>query len=286
MPDFAEIMSADYWREHSIVLAYAVGALILFVVFIIGTFPYDQALTGALMPLGLEIAYASERPGLPVGAVFEGVRLISVDHPAAAPLMQSESLKLVPGLGILVGHPSVGLRARMYGGQVKAQLWRRGDVTGLYLDAAGIDLSRYPMPPAVPPGLKGTASAIAELQSFGPALTSQSGTISLDGHSVELPLIKGLPPLRFARLQGSCTIDHATVRVNMLQGDGPDLAISGSGVIHLGPTPAQTMIDLSMRITPTIAGRARLGLLFAFLPHPPDNRPYIFHGPLLAPQAS
>jgi hypothetical protein len=117
-------------------------------------------------------------------------------------------------------------------------------------------------------------------------MNAQKGGIALDGHDLEFSVVKGFPALVFKSLKGSCTIDHATLRVNALEGRGPDMTISGSGVIHMGPTPAQSIMEMTLRISPTVAGRARLGLLFAFLPHPPDNRPYIFHGPLLLPQVS
>ena len=64
------------------------------------------------------------------------------------------------------------------------------------------------------------------------------------------------------------------------------MTVSGSGLIHMGPTVASSMMELTLRISPTVAGRVHLGVLFNFLPHPPDNRPYVFHGPLLMPSVS
>ncbi len=64
------------------------------------------------------------------------------------------------------------------------------------------------------------------------------------------------------------------------------MTVSGSGLIHIGPTLARSMMELTLRITPTMAGRIHLAVLFNFLPHPPDSRPYIFHGPLLMPAVS
>jgi type II secretion system protein N len=284
MPDFAEALTVEYWREHSVALAYVLAALVFFVIFTIGTFPYDQALTGALSPLGLGISYSSERPGFPLGAVFEDFRLLSTDHPSEPALVESESLKIFPTAGTLIGRPAVGLSADMYGGRVWARLRRAGNATALALTLADIDLSRYPLPPGYNP-LKGIVSGKAYLESAGPALNAQNGDVSFESHEVEFSPIKGFP-LRFTTLRGSCNIDGATLRLNALEGNGPDMTISASGVIHLGPTLAQSIMEITMRVAPTVAGRTRLGVLFAFLPHPPDNRPYILHGPLLMPQAS
>jgi type II secretion system protein N len=286
MPELAEVLNIDYLREHSMVLAYALGALFFFIIFAIGTFPYDEALTGALLPLGMEVTYTSERPAFPLGAVLENVRLINVERPSAPPLVQSESLKLSPELGTLFGRPSIGISADMYGGRVWASISRHSDMTSLDLEVRDIDLSRYGVSPAATSTLKGIVSGKASFAGLGPTLNSQTGNFTLEGRDLQIAPVQGVPPLRFARLKGSCQIDHATLRVNALEGNSPDMTISGSGVIHLGPTLAQSMMEMTMRISPTVAGRTRLGLLFAFLPHPPDNRPYIFHGPLLMPQAN
>jgi type II secretion system protein N len=286
MPDFAEMLNLDYWREHALVVAYAVAGVLLFIIFTIGTFPYDRALTSALVPLGFKLSYDSEHPAFPIGAILENVQLISLDQPAAPPLVRSEALKLTPGFGTLIGRPTVGIRADLYGGRIWASVQREGDLTGLDFHLTDIDLSRYPVPPQLGTTLKGIVSGGGYLAVMGQTVGSQQGAVTLEGHDLDFALIRGLPTLRFSRLRGSFQIDHATLRVNALEGTGPDMTISGSGVIHLGPTVASSMMEMTMRISPTMAGRTRLGVLFAFLPHPPDNRPYVFHGPLLMPQAS
>src|SRR5579875_2945249 len=286
MPEFGEFLTLDYWREHRMALLYALAAVVLFIIFTIGTFPYDQALTGALTPLGVELSYDSQRPAFPLGAVLENVRLKNLEQPAAPPLIQSESLKVAPGLGTLIGRPTLRISAAMYDGRVRARVARRDDTTALALDLTDIDLSRYPAARTVGTALKGIISGKQDLKSLGPGISAQAGNVTLEGHNLEFAPVKGLPPLRFTTLRTNCRIDHATVRVNALQGTGPDMTVSGSGINLRGPTVAQTMMDITLRIQPTVAGRTRWGMLFAFLPHPPDNRPYIFHGPLLMPQAS
>src|SRR5579875_46078 len=283
MPEFGEILSLDYWREHLTGLLYGLTAVVLFVIFTIGTFPYDQALSGALLPMGLKVSYGSEHPAFPIGAVLEDVTVVNLDRPSS-PLMQSEALKLTPGLQTLIGRPAIAIRADMYGGRVWIKIRRHGDLTGLNLGLSNVNLSRYPTASLLGMPLTGTISGQAEFEDGGPS--AQKGDFALDGRSIEFTLIRGFPSFHFTILKANCTIEGRTLRVNALEGSGPDMAVNGSGVIHLAPTMAQTMIEMTLRISPTIAGRARLGLLFNFLPHPPDNRPYIFHGPLLMPQVS
>lgn len=286
MPELGEVLTLDYWREHSMVPMYALAALLLFIIFLIGTFPYDEALTGALTPLGLQLSYGSERPAFPVGAVLENVRLLSVEQSSAPPMIQSEALTLSPGLGTLIGRPVLRISADLYGGRLRASVRRHDDATAIDADLTDIDLSRYPVSRTIGTMFKGIVSGKVDFESLGPAMSSQTGNIILESSKVEFAAVKGFPPLRFATLKTNCRLDHGTLRVNTFEGTGPDMAISGSGLIHLGPTLAQSMIEMTMRIQPTVAGRARLGMVFAFLPHPPDNRPYVFHGPLLMPQAN
>lgn len=286
MPDFRDLLTLEYWREHSILVAYVLAGLVLFVVFVIGTFPYDQALTGVLIPLGFKLSYQDEHPAFPVGAVLEDVKLISLDQPAAPPLLSSESLKLTPGLGTLIGRPGVGIHADLYGGTGWVSAGRSGDRIQLSFDLRNIDLARYPLPPQAGASLKGVVSSAGKFAIVGRSLPSQQGNLTLDAHNLDFTLVKGLPTLKFTSLKGSAQLDGATLRINLLDGFGPDMKINGSGLIHLGPTLESSMIDMSLRISPTIAGRARLGVLFAFLPHPPNARPYVFHGPLMMPSVS
>jgi type II secretion system protein N len=285
MPEIGELLSLNYWREHAAVPAYAAAGLVLFVIFTIGTFPYDRALTSALVPLGFKVSYDGEHPAFPVGAVLDDVKLVSLEQPGA-PLLQSEALKLTPGLGTLFGRPGVGLRADLYGGRARATVRRSGGFTTLTFDLTNLDLSRYPISPKLGATIKGIVSGSGDFATADNTMEAQTGNLVLDARDLDLVVIRGFPAIKFSQLKGSFQIDRATLRVNALEGSGPDMAVSGSGLIHIGPTLGRSMMELTLRITPTMAGRVHLAMLFNFLPHPPDNRPYLFHGPLLMPAVS
>lgn len=285
MPEIGELLSLDYWREHLTVVAYAAAGLVLFVIFTIGTFPYDRALTSALIPLGFKVSYAGQHPAFPVGAVLDDVKLVNLEQPGV-PLLQSEALKLTPGLGTLFGRPGVGLRADLYGGRAHATVRRSGDFTTLTFDLTNLDLSRHPISPKLGATIKGIVSGSGDFVTADNTMQAQTGNLVLDVHDLDLVVIRGFPAIKFSQLKGSFQINQATLRINALEGSGPDMAISGSGLIHIGPTVQRSMMELTLRITPTVAGRIHLAMLFNFLPHPPDNRPYLFHGPLLMPAVS
>jgi type II secretion system protein N len=286
MPELRELLSLDYWREHTLAVAYAGAGLLLFIIFVIGTFPYDRALTSALTPLGFKVSYSGERPAFPVGAVLDDVRLINLQEPGAPPLVHSEALKLTPGLGTLIGRPGIGIHADIYGGRVRATVRRAGEFTSLDFSLADIDMARYPLPPRLGLKLKGLISGNGNFEIRDRTTYSQTGNLSVDARNLNLAIGRVFPAINFTKAKGSFTVDHSTLRIDALEASGPDVSLSGSGVIHMGTTVANSTMQLTVRISPTAAGRSKLGILLGFLPHPPNNRPYILHGPLLAPSIS
>src|SRR5271156_5252083 len=65
MPDYNQYLSADYWRDHQLELAYGIAAFVLFFAFLFATFPYSLALQGALAPIGLRVESSGQAFALP-----------------------------------------------------------------------------------------------------------------------------------------------------------------------------------------------------------------------------
>lgn len=284
MVDPRELLRAGYWREHRLAFAYAAFALVMFVVFVIATFPYARALTVALQPLHLRVTYGEQHSGFPIGAVLEDVRLLETGRLGPA-LFQSDQLSLKPGLGVLIGRPSLSVSANAYGGQAALSLSRASGLAQVGFDLTDIDLGRYPMPHAVPVKIAGIASALGHLEINGRGI-SQTGSANLVIRQLALSLSSAMPELKFNDLQGKFRVNHGILQIDHLAGAGPDLKVDIDGTVHLMPTAAQTTVNLTAAIHPTAAGRAHLRFYLNFLPHPPDSRPYHIRGPLLAPALS
>src|SRR5260370_22591788 len=105
LADFLDLM-----RDHLIELAYGAAGLLLFLIFLLASFPYTGALTGVLSPLGLSITDGGQQFAFPIGVNLSRVRVIdgSPDHP----LFESDSMRVAPALmALMLGSPRVVVHA-------------------------------------------------------------------------------------------------------------------------------------------------------------------------------
>ena len=77
----ARWLTAAFWREHLLLASYGIWGLFLFLVFLISSFPYRDALSGALSPAGLTLSYEDQHFHFPIGAEMENVRLVRLGNP-------------------------------------------------------------------------------------------------------------------------------------------------------------------------------------------------------------
>jgi type II secretion system protein N len=286
MPELNELLSVDFWHEHLLAVSYVGAGLLLFIVFVIAGFPYDRALTGTLAPMGLQLSYSDQHLRFPIGSVLENVTLLDMHQPGGEPVFQSDRVALAPGLGTLIGRPGIHVDADAYDGQARVTLQQSGNLSTIGFDLKEVDLSRYPLPTRYGVSVRGIVSAKGNLRVDDVTKISQDGAMTLLIRELAVGMGRALPRISFSRLDAELTIRHGVVTVDRLEGSGPDAALSVHGTVHLGPTAQLTTVDLSARITPTAIGRARLGFLLGFLPHPPDSRPYVIRGSLAAPALS
>lgn len=283
MPELSDLRTLEYWRQHPLLVAYAAVGVVLFLLFVIGGFPYDRALSGSLAPMGLELSYSDQHPRFPIGAVLENVRLRDASRMDNQPLFAGEEVALAPGLGTLLGRPSLDLKADAYEGVIKVSLGQSKSLTTVSFVLDRINLAQYPVPIKIHLSIRGRVSAVGALQVDDSTRVTQTGSLHLTVHNLSVGMGPGMPHLMLATLEGSARIDHGVVWIQHLTGNGPDLSLDLNGSIRLGPTAATTIVDLSGHLHPTVVGRAHLGFLLSFLPHPPDYRAYTIRGSLASP---
>src|SRR5271166_4662881 len=123
MRDLAGLLSLEFWRDHARVVAYCCWGLLAFVVVGVANFPYTEALSAAVAPLGMKASWDGERSRLPVGVEIQNLRLTSLSDVGGPPALETESLGITPALSaILLGRPTIRVHASLYGGYVKATL--------------------------------------------------------------------------------------------------------------------------------------------------------------------
>src|SRR6202040_842966 len=105
----------DFVREYATRIGYATIGVLCFFAFLLATFPYTDALSGLLAPMGLRLSTKGQGMSFPFGVSMDGVML---DSPASGrPFFQSDKLRVTPTLlSMLIGSPGVKISADAYGG--------------------------------------------------------------------------------------------------------------------------------------------------------------------------
>jgi type II secretion system protein N len=274
-------------RAHRGAIVYSAFGAAVFIASLAATFPYAATLTALLRPLRIGFSSSGQGISLPLGAALGDVRLVSLE-PAAPFEIESPSVTLAPALGaLMLGEPGVRVHAQLYGGALRATVYRRGAAIGLSFKLSDMGLAQV----AAMRGLGG--NVIGRISGGGWAEMVANGTGAATGEldfstaNLTIRVAEGFAPIRLGKVEGSLKLaPGGPLRVNKVSGHGPDGEIEGHGTIRLDPNAAQSQINLVFTITPSAQGRTRLGVLFGLLPHPPDARSYLLSGPLLTPSIS
>ncbi|MGA8058942.1 MAG: type II secretion system protein GspN [Candidatus Binataceae bacterium] len=274
-------------REHRSAIIYSAFGAAVFIASLAATFPYAATLTALLRPLSLGFSSSSQGINLPLGAALSDVRVVSL-QPASPFEIESPDVTLAPALGaLLLGEPGVRVHAQLYGGVLRATVYRKGAETGVIFKLSDMGLARMAALRAFGGNVLGRISGggWAELASNDTAATT--GEFNFRTADFTIQVAEGFAPIRLGKVVGSLKLARGgALRVSKLSGHGPDGAIQGQGTIRLGPDARQSRIDFALMIEPSAEGRKRLGVLFGLLPHPPDARAYLLSGPLLTPSIS
>lgn len=287
MADPRQYLTADYWREHLLTVAYVVWGVILFAAFTISNFPYQNTLSAIVRPLGCKITYDDQRLSFPIGALLENVRLVSAVEPAGGLIFQSADMTLAPALGsMLIGHPGLRINAEAYDGRIRATVWRTGDGIAVDFDARGLNLARYRLAAPFGARLSGTLSGAGSIALREQAFNASSGHIGFSGKGLTLKLGGTFAPITLANCEGTFKLERGRLKIERLEGKGPDIALHGQGEVLLAPDIADSAIQATLQLEPTPIGRTHLAILLGLLPRPPDSQPYQIRGPLLSPSIS
>ena len=285
MAELGEYLSTEFWLDRRYTVAYVATGVLAFFIFVFTNFPYDDALSSLLAPAHLKVAYADQRMSLPIGVRLQDVQLISTTA-SVAPLARSQEVTIEPALGSLVLlRPGLRIASDLYGGRVAISASRRSGGLGVTFTAAMLDLQSYGGLKGFVAGLGGHLDAAGSFDLRDGDPMTNSGATKIAGHGLFLRLANGMPQVQLGDLTGDLSLAKGVLIIDHLDSHGGDVAIEGSGTIRLGASFADSQIDATVRLVPTPAASARLGMLFGLLPHPPPM-PYRIRGPLLAPSIS
>ncbi len=287
MPERPLARLGDFARAHRDALLYAGFGALVFIASLAATFPYTATLAALLRPLRLGFSSSGQAISLPLGASLSDVRLVSLE-PSSPFEIESPDVTLAPALGaLLLGRPGVRVHARIYGGALRATVYRSGAKIGVRFALSDMGLARIAALRETGINVVGRVSGDGSAKLATADASAASGTFAFRTADLSLQIASGFAPIRLGKVEGEARLSPGgALRISSLTGQGPDGAIDGHGTIRLGPDARQSRIDFALTIQPSAEGRRRLGVLFGLLPHPPDARPYLLSGPLLAPSMS
>jgi len=282
---FSRLINRAFIREHAIQIAYVAAGAILFVTFLFATFPYAEAISGVLQPMGLRLGSRESGISFPIGIKMTGVSLDSIIDGRA--VFQSDRLRITPSLlAMLIGSPGVKVHADAYGGKLELRARRSGDATSLSFSGSDLHLERYTALRALGLNLGGAFSGDGDFLISQQGVAADHGEINLAAADALLRLFPGSPPIKIGNLIATIKLNKGKLTFEKVDTHGGDLTISGRGVIELEPYLPDSGVAIRFQLDTTPVGRARLGILLNFLPHPPNSTPYFIHGTLGAPALS
>ncbi len=284
MPEF---LNADYWRAHRLEASYAIAAFVLFLAFLIATFPYAPAVKAALAPMGLRFESAGQGFALPFGARLDKVRIQQL-VPGAPPLFESESVRVSPALvSTLLFRPGINLSAKAYSGSLKVHVHRKGDGAAVSFDADKLDLASIGLLRQVGAALGGELSGDGDItfDPVSPAGDDGAAVLHAKGLLVRIP--GPMPAIGLGDVELSVTLENGVIKIGTIKAAGGDLAVEGHGSIQLDLEDWQeSRLAIQFTLTPSPTARQRLAFLLNFLPHPPGTGPYKLSGTISSPAFS
>jgi type II secretion system protein N len=285
----AQTSFAGATLPHPVWIGAAVGiaCLLLFAVFLIASFPYDDEITRMLAPHQLKLVYAEQHMSLPIGVEFESVSLYSDDQTPRRLLLQSPAVKLAPVItSLILARPQLKLSAQIYGGSVQLKVRQNAAAidTDFRLDGVSLAESRPLRQFGV--ALGGSVSSLGSASLLDGGVTEDKGVADFSGVNLTIEITRGFPQIRLGSVDGHLELTGGVLAFREVAAHGGDVEARASGEIQLAPDLAESTIAARLYLTPTASGREHFGIFFNMLPHPPSEGPYDVRGRLMSPSIS
>jgi type II secretion system protein N len=262
-------------------LLYVGYTLLLFVVFVLLTFPHELLVRRALSsvnrgPVGIDFKAVNF-------AWFNGYQLsgtrvgpLNSDH---TPYLECSRVWVRPAWGALVrGNPyNFLVEADLYGGQARGELSLAGGGVDGWLQWRGLDVGRYRTLTALldEGQIGGKVSGQFSFQARSNLGAGQaSGEIVLDGASINAGKVKGFPvpdiKLRQTRMKFQMQSGHVELQEVEVTGD---VNAQGSGQIVLREPLLDSTLNLRASIVTSLETPDTLKAAVALIPRPPGAKP-------------
>lgn len=269
---------------------------VLFLVFLLLTFPHDLLIRRALDAVNqgnLNVEFTGA--GLAAsGYGLTGLRVTPRNAPEQPPLLECTHLFIRPAFSELIrGNPyAMVVSADLYGGSAQGVVsLKGGDLTGS-LDWHDISLGRYRTLTAfLDEGqLGGRLSGQLSFEARGPTYAAGQGTgeMAIDGLSLTAAKIEGytVPDAKLSQTKMKFKLTSGRLEIQDFNTSG-DVGIQGSGTILLRDPFLESTVNLRATFVPSPATPPALKGLLMLIPRQPGAKPdapVSITGPLIRPK--
>jgi type II secretion system protein N len=266
-------------------LLYGLYTGVLFIIFLIANFPYDEIVqrfvkSVDLSEQGLRLQVGGGRFAWWRGYELQRVRIMSTDGAAdALPLFEASSIYVRPGFdGLLRGQiNSVNVLGSLYGGQVDGMLAMGEGMRRVMITIDGLQLHRYPTIASLlqlqDGAVAGELSGVVTIEAHGTdvAETRAEAALDLDKASLtDATLTNGLtlPALHFDKAAMKLSLQGGRVELQELDANGPELRLSANGQIALRQPVSDSVLNLKLTALPGADSPEEVRTLLSLLPQP------------------
>jgi len=265
--------------------AYTLYAVVLFLLFLVATFPYQALVERTVREVDLhpfQLKVSGTRFAWYKGIELQGVRLLRAEGgPEQAPILRAGSLYLrLAASDLFRGRIStLAASTEMYGGHVYARWLVDGRTRRIALQLDSLQIARYR--PALALLDKGD---VGGLLSGAVTVEGPNGNFRTGQAAGELQWNRarlsgaaingfGLPDLRFAKIAAKFAVANGRLEIQSFRADGEELNLSGTGQIILRRPFAESVLHLRASIRPGPASPDAIRGLIALIPRPKNSRP-------------
>jgi type II secretion system protein N len=266
---------------------YVVYTVVLFVGFLVWTFPYADVVgrvLGMVESSAVDVEFKEARFAWHRGLALTDVRLSSPTGEPPEPYLEVDTLWVRPNirelLGMIRGNLyALTVDAELYGGSANGVLRVKDQVMSGSVDVNAISLGRYRSLTALleEGNLAGRVSGQLSFEAAGPDIESgqASGEVRLENAGLEKAKISGfgVPDLHFANSQLNFTLRQGRLEIEELNAAGDELNISASGQITLRDPLDSSVLNLKATVLPGKNAPDSIRGLIALIPKPRDAKP-------------
>ncbi|HYD50821.1 MAG TPA: type II secretion system protein GspN [Terriglobales bacterium] len=278
------------------VLGYVLYTLVLFLVFLVVTFPHSVLVRRGLSLIpteqGVSVDFEDARFAWHRGLELTNVRVTSTALPA--PYLEFSKMWLRPVVGDLVSGNwrSLAIEAEAYGGSGTGFMSiSKGVVSGI-IQLDGMSLGRYSLLRAYldEGNVGGRLSARLDFKATGEDFTTANGNgdITLSGASIEAAKVQGMtiPDLHFDETKLSFSLQGDRFDLKELVAKGKELNVEANGQVSLRQPVADSMLNLRAVLNAGEQAPDSIKGLLALLPKQPGGQEQAIRitGPLGSPK--